>query len=49
MFHVRLQFDWQIEVDCANQVHGLLLRYGWNLLLDSILIKFQNGLLFYCK
>jgi len=49
MSHVRLLFHMPIEADWANQVHGLLLRYGWNILLDSILIKFQNGQLFYSQ
>jgi len=40
-------FHTQIEEDWGHEVSGLVLRYDQNVLIDSIFIKLQNGLLFY--
>jgi len=40
-------FRVQIEEDWGHKVRRLLLRYDQNVLLDSIFIKLQNGLLYY--
>jgi len=37
----------QIDEDCGHGVSGLVPQYHLNILIDSILIKLQNGLLFY--
>jgi hypothetical protein len=37
----------QIEEDRGHKVSGLVLGYDQNVLLDSIFIKLQNGLLYY--
>jgi hypothetical protein len=37
----------QIDEDWGHKVSGLLLGYDQNVLIDSIFIKFQNGLLYY--
>ena len=37
----------QIEEDWGNKVSGLVLGYDQNVLLDSIIIKLQNGLSYY--
>ena len=37
----------QIEQDWGHEVSGLMLGYDQNVLLDSIFIKLQNGLLYY--
>jgi len=37
----------QIEDDWGHEVSGLVLRYDQNVLIDSIFIKLQNGLLYY--
>jgi len=42
-------FRAQIEVDWGGEVSGLLLRYDQNALIDSVCIKFHNGLLYYCQ
>jgi len=39
----------QIEKDWGHKVSGLVLGYNQNVLLDSIFIKLQNGLLYYCQ
>jgi hypothetical protein len=41
------QFLAQIDEDWANEVSGLMLGYDQNVLIDSIFIKLQNGLLYY--
>jgi len=41
------QFRAQIEEDWGHKVSGLVLGYDQNVLLDSIFIKLQNGLLYY--
>jgi len=43
LFHV------QIEVDWGHEVSGLVLGYDQNVLLDSVFIKLQHGLLYYCQ
>jgi hypothetical protein len=40
-------FRAQIEEDCVKKASGLVLGYGQNVLLDSILITPQNGRLYY--
>jgi len=40
-------FRVQIEEDWGHEVSGLMLGYDQNVLLDSIFIKLQNGLLYY--
>jgi hypothetical protein len=40
-------FRAQIEQDWGPEVSGLMLGYDQNVLLDSIFIKLQNGLLYY--
>jgi len=40
-------FRAQIEEDWGHEVSGLVLGYNQNVLLDSIFIKLQNGLLYY--
>jgi len=42
-------FCTQIEGDWGHEVSGLVLGYDQNVLLDSIFIKLQNGLLYYCQ
>jgi len=42
-------FRAQIEEDCGPKVCGLMLGYDQNALFDSIFIKLQNGLLYYCQ
>jgi len=42
-------FRTQIEEDWGPEVCGLMLRYDQNVLIDSIFIKLQNGLLYYCQ
>jgi len=41
------RFRAQIEEDWGSEVCGLVLTYDQNVLIDSILIKLQNGLLYY--
>jgi len=41
LFHVQIEEDW------GHEVSGLVLGYDQNVLLDSIFIKLQNGLLYY--
>jgi len=40
-------FRMQIDEDWGHELSGLMLRYDQNVLLDGILIKLQNGLLYY--
>jgi len=40
-------FRMQIEEDWGHEVSGLMLRYDQNVLIDSIFIELQNGLLHY--
>jgi len=40
-------FPAQIEEDWGHKVSGLMLGYDQNVLIDSILMKLQNGLLYY--
>jgi hypothetical protein len=40
-------FHTQIEEDWGHEVGGLVLGYDHNVLIDSVLIKLQNGLLYY--
>jgi len=47
--HFEQLFRMQIEEDWGYEVSGLVLGYDQNILLDSILIKLQNGLLYYCQ
>jgi hypothetical protein len=42
-------FRAQSEEDLGYEVSGLMPRYDPNILLDSILIKLQTGLLYYCQ
>jgi len=42
-------FRAEIEEDWGHEVHGLVLRYDQNVLIDSIFNKLQNGLLYYCQ
>jgi hypothetical protein len=42
-------FRAQIEEDWGPEVSGLVLGYDQNVLLDSIFIKLQNGLSYYCQ
>jgi len=42
-------FRAQIEADWGPEVCGLVLGYDQNVLIDSIFIKLQNGLLYYCQ
>jgi len=42
-------FPAQIEEDWGHEVCGLVLGYDQNALIDSIFIKLQNGLLYYCQ
>jgi hypothetical protein len=42
-------FRIQIEGDWGPEVCGHVLEYDQNVLLDSIFIKLQNGLLYYCQ
>jgi len=42
-------FCTQIEDDWRHEVAGLVLGYDQNVLIDSIFIKLQNGLLYYCQ
>ena len=44
-FGQRLHFP--IEEDCTPKVSGLMLGYDQNVLIDSIFIKLQHGLLYY--
>jgi len=44
-----LVFRAQIQEDWGHKVSGLMLGYNQNVLLDSICIKLQNGLLYYCQ
>jgi hypothetical protein len=39
----------QIEEEWGHEVSGLVLGYDQNVLLDSIFIILQNGLLYYCQ
>jgi len=39
----------QIEDDWGHEVSGLVLGYDQNVLIDSVFIKLQNGLLCYCQ
>jgi len=41
------QFCAQIEEDWGHEGSGLMLGYDQNVLLDSIFVKLQNGLLYY--
>jgi len=43
------QFRAQIEEDWGHEVSGLVLGYDQNVLIGSIFIKLQNGLLYYCQ
>jgi hypothetical protein len=45
--HFRQLFHTQIEEDWGHKVSGLVLGYDQNVLLDSIFITLQNGLLYY--
>jgi hypothetical protein len=40
-------FCTQIEEDRVHEVSGLVLGYDQNVLIDSVFIKLQNGLLYY--
>jgi hypothetical protein len=40
-------FRTQIEDDWGHEVTGLVLGYDQNVLIDSVFIKLQNGLLYY--
>jgi len=40
-------FSTQIEDDWGHEVSGLVLGYDQNVLIDSVFIKLQNGLLYY--
>jgi hypothetical protein len=42
-------FRSQIEDDWAHEVCGLVLGYDQNVLIDSVFIKLQNRLLYYCQ
>jgi hypothetical protein len=42
----RQLFRARIAEDCSLKVRGLVFRYDQNVLIDSILIKLQNGLLY---
>jgi len=42
-------FHTQIEGDWGHKVSGLVLGYNQNVLKDSIFIKLQNGLIYYCQ
>ena len=44
-----LLFLTQNEEDLGHEVSGLVLVYDQNVLLDSIFIELQNGLLYYCQ
>ena len=44
----RRPFRAQVEEDCGHEVSGLVLGYERNVLNDSILIKLQNWLSYYC-
>jgi len=43
------QFHVQIQVDWGHKVTGLVLGYDQNVLIDSIFIILQNGLLYYLQ
>jgi hypothetical protein len=45
--HFGQRFRAQIDEDWGHEVTGLVLRYDHNVLVDIILIKLQNGLLYY--
>ena len=47
--NVEQPFHAQIEADRGNEVCGLVLGYDQNALKESIFIKLQNGLLYYCQ
>jgi hypothetical protein len=40
-------FRAQIEADWGHEVSGLVLGYDQNVLVDSVFIKLQNGMLYY--
>jgi hypothetical protein len=42
-------FCTQIDEDWGPEVCRLVLRYDQNVLIESIFIKLQNGLLYYCE
>jgi len=42
-------FRTQIEDDWRHEVSGLVLGYDQNVLIDSVFIKLQNWLLYYCQ
>ena len=42
-------FCTQIEDDWGHEVSRLVLGYDQNVLIDSVFIKLQNGLLYYCE
>jgi len=42
-------FRTHIVDDWGHEVSGLVLRYDQNVLIDSIFIKLQNGLLYNCQ
>jgi len=42
-------FTMQSEEDLGHEDCGLVLGYDLNVLIDSIIIKLQNGLLYYCQ
>ena len=46
LFHTQIT---QIKEDWGHDVCGLVLGYNQNVLIDSIFIKLQNGLLYYCQ
>jgi len=43
LFHTQLEDDW------GHEDTGLVLGYGQNVLIDSVFITLQNGLLLYCQ
>jgi hypothetical protein len=47
--HFGQLFHTQIEDDWAHEVSGLVLVHDQNVLIDSIFIKLQNGLLYYLQ
>jgi len=42
-------FRAQIEDNFVYEISGLVLRYDQNVVIDSIFIQLQNGLLYYCQ
>jgi len=42
-------FCTQIEDDWGHEVSGLVLRYDQNVLIHSVFVKLQDGMLYYCQ